>query len=366
MTLKQQKLKTNSRTRKIDLKNKKPSKVLVKKFKKSNKKGGVNNGVKSAPRMTLTKNRSWIRNETNRDYVPLTPEEISQIIKIFEDAGLENEELGLNAEFEKECNNPLLLKIFGSEENCSAFFLELIKKVSLIQNLIDNNPIALSNSNNGREEKIEAFRSMVIEKMERKGCKKSSQNNLNNSQKEMFVNFINKVYSIDNILRKSQEAQELINSQIAEDKKQELIAFLNNLKEQISKNDISLASDIILSGFGFNNDQSKCEKSFKIFNLLKALSVLTNSTIKIKEKNKIIQECLKRLNENIIDFLNPSQEGGGGRLMEGLKGVGKYILYGTAYLTVVMPAMIIIMVLFIGTFPLWILPCAAGMVPWCG
>ena len=280
------------KTRKRSLKNKKTSKVLVKKVKKSNKKGGGGNSNSV-----------------------LAPEEITSIVGIIENAGFDYE-------FDVECrNNELLQKLFNnSQPNCHMFFLELIKKVSLLKMLMDNNQnsfdlleprktINLTNEN--KERKLASFRQRIVEKIEQKKCTPSQL-----SEPE-FVNFINKVFSIDNALNKMESFSDVL-KQLKEktnsagsstDELNELSSNVGQFKEELQNengNDIiEIVRKIILSGFGIG-DVSKCDIGFRLFNLLKAINVLTNENFNqinqdIKERLK--DECIKKVFDNIGIFL---------------------------------------------------------------
>ena len=285
------------KTRKRSLKNKKTSKVLVKKVKKSNKKGGGNS------------------------VLVLAPEEITDIVGIIENAGFDYE-------FDEQCrNNELLQKLFNnSQPNCHMFFLELIKKVSLLKMLMDNNKNSfdlLEPRNNNRGQKIKltnenkirelaSFRNRIVDKIEQKKCTPSQ---LNEFEKKEFVNFINKVFNIDNALNKLNNFLAELNqenknqeNQNQENQNQGLKNFgeiLIKIREQLllnKENIDEMIKKIILNGFGIENTP-KCEISFKIFNLLRALNALDNKIMDSDKKEILINTCLKKLLTN-IEILN--------------------------------------------------------------
>ena len=295
------------KTRKRSLKNKKTSKVLVKKVKKTNKKGGGGN---------------------NNSVLVLAPEEITSMVGIIENAGFDYE-------FDEQCrDNELFQKLFNnSQPNCHMFFLELIKKVSLLKMLMDNNKKSFdlleprkNNRVENKEGKLASFRQRIVKKIEQQKCTTSQ---LSEPEKKEFVNFINKVFSIDNALNKMesfsnvlQQLKEKINSTgSSTDELNELSSNVEQFKEELQNengNDIiEIVRKIILSGFGIG-DVSKCDIGFKLFNLLKAINVLTNENFNqinpdIKERLK--DECIKKVFENIGIFLegtnfNIEQEGG--------------------------------------------------------
>ena len=221
MKLNQYKLKT----RKKSLKNNKTLKVLVKKVKKTNKRFLSIKKVGGVYPKKFKNNNYWIKGK-NSAYIPLNPEEISAIIKLFEEADFENLKLGLHTEFDEKCNNPLLQKSFGSKTNCEVFFVNSIKKVSFVRELINNNPTFSKGLNDSQKK-------MIITKFEQTKCILGQnnlnnkdkdifviQNNLNNKDKDIFVDFINKVYGVSNILDKLKKSKKLFASQnMSENKK---------------------------------------------------------------------------------------------------------------------------------------------------
>jgi hypothetical protein len=187
--------------------------------------------------------------------------------------------------FDEKCKtNEDLKKLFNKKTDCHISFLKVLKKVK----------ISIMLFNNDQKKKIINYLKNQCNLLN-KNISRGSAKNLRGNQvvvnqpininQELFIEFINDIFSINNL-----------NSKISEIKKenQEIGQQIKKKLKSNSENIINYPKDIIYQLFGLGKSNDKCKVSLKIFNLLKFINVLSSqSIIENKDiKNKIIIKLL--------------------------------------------------------------------------